>query len=50
VGGILTAAPFNLVDLLLDLQGLEIIELGLVRLKLGVKLVLAGLLLRGNQR
>ncbi len=42
---ILAAAPLDLVDLLFDLEGLEIVELGFVRLKLGVELVLASLLL-----
>jgi hypothetical protein len=46
MGGILPFAPLDLVDLLLDFQGLEIIEFGLMRLELGVKLVLAALFLR----
>jgi hypothetical protein len=41
---VLTLAPPDLVDLLLDLQRLEVVELGLMRLKLGVELVLASLL------
>jgi hypothetical protein len=41
VSGILPFAPLDLVDLLLDLERLEIIELGLMRLKLRVKLVFA---------
>jgi len=44
VGGVLALAPPDLVDLLLDLERLEVIELGLVRLELGVELVLAPLL------
>lgn len=44
---ILAATPFDLVDLLLNLEGLEVVELGLVRLKLGVELVFASLLLEG---
>jgi hypothetical protein len=47
VGSVLPPAPLDLVDLLLDLKRLEIIELGLVRLELGVELVLAGLFLPG---
>jgi hypothetical protein len=43
---VLPPAPFDLVDLLLDLQRLEVIELRLVRLELGVELVLACLLLQ----
>lgn len=42
---ILSSTPFNLVDLLFDFQGLEVVEFGLVRLKLGVELVLAGFFL-----
>jgi hypothetical protein len=41
VRGILPPAPLNLVDLLLDLQRLEVIELGLVGLELGMELVFA---------
>lgn len=41
VGGILAAAPLDFVDLLLDLQGFEVVELGLVGLELGVEFVLA---------
>ena len=41
MGGILPPAPFDLVDLLLDLEGLEVVELGFMRLKLSVELVLA---------
>jgi hypothetical protein len=43
---ILAATPFDLVDLFFDLEGLQVVELRLVRLELGVELVLAGLLLR----
>lgn len=42
---ILAATPFDLVDLFFDLERLQVVELGLVRLELGVELVLAGLLL-----
>lgn len=45
MGGILSAAPFDLVNLFLDLKGLEVVELGLVGLKLGVEFVLAGFFL-----
>lgn len=45
MGGVLPFAPFNLVDLLFDFQGLEVIEFGLVGLELGVELVLAGFFL-----
>ena len=44
---ILAATPFDFVDLFFDLEGLEVVELRLVRLELGVELVLAGLLLGG---
>ena len=43
--GILSFAPLDLIDLLLDLQRLEIIELWFVRLELGVELVFATLFL-----
>lgn len=46
---ILAATPFDFVDLLLNLKRLEVVELGLVRLELGVKLVFTGLLLEGFQ-
>lgn len=45
MGGILSSTPLDLVDLLFDFEGLEIIELGLVRLELGVEFVLAGFFL-----
>ena len=47
MGGVLPPAPLDLVDLFLYLERLEIIELGLVRLELGVELVLASLFLPG---
>jgi hypothetical protein len=47
VGGILSPAPLDLIDFLLDLQRLEIVELGLVGLEFGVELVLASLFLFG---
>jgi hypothetical protein len=45
VGRILSPAPFDLVYLLFYLQRLEVVEFGLVGLKLGVELVFAGLFL-----
>ena len=42
---ILSFTPFDLVDFLLDLQGLEIIEFWFMRLKFGVEFVLAALFL-----
>lgn len=45
VGGILSSTPLDLVDLLFDFERLEVIELGLVRLELGVEFVLAGFFL-----
>lgn len=42
---VLSFTPFDLVDLLLDFQRLEIVEFWFVRLKFGVKLVLAAFLL-----
>ena len=43
-------APLDPVDLLLNLQRLEIVELGFVRLKLGVEFVFTSLLLIIDQR
>lgn len=45
MGRVLALAPLNLVDLFFNLQTLEVVELGLVRLELGVELVLASLFL-----
>ena len=45
MGGILSSAPFDLVDLFLDLKGFQVIELRFMRLKLGVEFVFASLLL-----
>ena len=45
MGGVLSFAPLDLVDLLLDLQRLEIVEFGFMGLELGVELVLASLFL-----
>ena len=42
---ILSFAPSNLVDLLLNLERLEVVKLWLVRLELGVKFVFAALFL-----
>lgn len=48
MGGILSSTPLDLVDLLFDLEGLEVIELGLVRLELGVEFVFASFFLLGT--
>lgn len=48
MGGILSSTPLDLVDLLFDFQGLEVIELGLVGLELGVEFVLASFFLLGT--
>ena len=45
MSGVLSSAPFDLVDLLLDFKRFEVVELGLVRLEFGVELVLAALFL-----
>lgn len=45
MGSVLSTTPFDLVDLLFDLEGLEVVEFGLVGLELGVELVLAGFFL-----
>jgi hypothetical protein len=50
VSRILSLAPLDLVNLLLDLERLEIIKLGLMRLELCVKLVFTVLLLRGRRK
>jgi hypothetical protein len=42
---VLSSAPFDLVDLLLDFQRLEVIELRLVGLELSVKLIFAAFFL-----
>lgn len=42
---ILSFAPSNLVDLLLNLERFEVVKLWFVRLELGVKLVFAALFL-----
>lgn len=42
---VLSPAPLDLVDLLLNLQRLEVIELWLVGLELGIELVFASLFL-----
>ena len=39
--GILSATPLDLVDLLFDFEGLQVVELGLVGLELGVEFVFA---------
>ena len=43
--GVLSSTPFDLIDLLFNLQGFEVVELGLMGLKLGMELVFARLLL-----
>jgi hypothetical protein len=48
VGGILPSTPLDLVDLLFDFEGLEVIELGFVRLEFGVEFVLASFFLLGT--
>lgn len=45
MGGILSAAPFDLIDFLFNLEGLEVVEFRLVRLEFCVELVLAGFFL-----
>lgn len=45
MGLILSFTPLDLVDLLLNLQRLEIVKLGLMRLEFGVELVLAAFFL-----
>lgn len=47
---VLTPAPLDFVDLFLDLQTLQVIELGLVRLELGVELVLTSFFLEKGGR
>lgn len=49
VSGVLPFAPLDLVNLLLDLERLEIIKLGFMRLELRVKLVFAALLLQKGE-
>lgn len=48
MGGILSAAPFDLVDLFFNFEGFQVIELGFVGLELGVKFVFTSLLLEGR--
>ena len=45
MGRVLSFTPLDLVDLLLDFEGLEIVEFWLVRLELGIELVLAAFFL-----
>ena len=45
VRGILASAPFDLVDLLFDFEGLQVVEFRLMRLELSVELVLASFFL-----
>ena len=44
---ILPSTPFDLIDLFFYLEGFEVVELGFVRLELGVEFVFACLLLFG---
>lgn len=44
---ILPSTPLDLVDLFFYLEGFEVVELGFVRLELGVEFVFACFLLRG---
>jgi hypothetical protein len=46
--GILTLAPFDLVDLFFYLEGFEVVKFWLMGLELGVKFILACLLLLTN--
>ena len=50
MSGVLSFAPLDLVNLLFDLERLEIIELGLVRLEFRVEFVFAVLLLQEGKR
>ena len=43
--GVLSSTPLDLVDLLFYLQGFQVIELGFMRLELGVEFVFASFLL-----
>jgi hypothetical protein len=45
MGGVLSPAPLNLIDFLLNLQRLQVVELGFVGLELRVELVLASFFL-----
>lgn len=45
MGGILSPAPLDFVDLFLDFKRLEVVELGLVGLEFGMELVFAGFFL-----
>lgn len=45
MGCILSSAPLDLVDLLFDFEGLEVVELRLVGLEFGVEFVLASFFL-----
>jgi hypothetical protein len=46
MGGILSSTPLDFVDLLLNFEGLKIIEFGFVRLEFGMEFVLASFFLR----
>lgn len=45
MSSICTLAPFDFVDLFLDLQALQIVKLGFMRLKLGMKSIFASFFL-----
>ena len=50
MGCVLALAPLDLVDLLLDFEGLEIVEFGFVRLEFCIKLVFTTLFLQANEQ
>ena len=50
MGSVLSPAPLDLVDLLLDFKRLEVVKLGFVRLEFCVELVLASLFLFNGER
>ena len=49
MGGVLSLTPLDLVDFLFYLQGFQVIEFRLVRLKFGMEFVLASFLLLMGQ-
>lgn len=46
MGGILTSAPLDLIDLFFDLERLEVVEFWFMRLELCVELVFTALFLK----
>ena len=46
MGGILSFAPLDLIDLFFDFQRLQVVKLGFMRLELCIEFVLAALFLR----